>query len=71
MTEGQARTTANVILTAAAVGAAVVVLRSPSLRRLAWRLARTYASGPFAVFAATMVRDAWDASVPRDGVSVR
>lgn len=41
MTEATARTVANVILGAAAVGAAVVILRTPPLRRLAWGLART------------------------------
>ena len=64
MTEAQARRTANVIMTAAAVGAAVVVLRSPSLRRLVWRLARNYATGPLAALAATTVRTAWDQSTP-------
>jgi len=62
MKESHARTTANVIMAVAAVGAAVIVLRSPSLRRMAWRLARTYATGPLAVLAATTVRTAWDQS---------
>jgi len=60
MTESQARTTANVVMAAAALGAAVIVLRSPRLRQLAWQLARRYATGPLAVYAATTVRDAWD-----------
>ena len=62
MTEKQARTVANGIMAAAAVGAAVFVLRSPKLRRMAWQLARQYAGGPLAVWAAGSVRDAWDAS---------
>ena len=62
MTEKQARTVANTLMAAAAVGAAVVVMRSPKLRRMAWQLARQYASGPLAVWAAASVRDAWDAS---------
>jgi hypothetical protein len=62
MTEAQARTTANVLIATAAVGVAVVVLRSPSLRRMVWRLAKQYASGPLAAYAATTVRQAWDAS---------
>ena len=49
-------------MVAAAVGAVVVVMRSPKLRRIAWQLARQYASGPLAVWAAGSVRDAWDAS---------
>ena len=38
-------------MAAAALGAAVLVLRSPKLRRLAWQLARQYATGPLAVLA--------------------
>lgn len=56
-------------MAAAALGAAVIVLRNPKLRRLAFQLARQYASGPLAAWAATSVRDAWDqsksASAPR------
>jgi hypothetical protein len=66
VTESQARTAANVVLAAAALGAAVIVLRSPKLRRLAVQLARQYAGGPLAAWAATSVRDAWDASAPRN-----
>jgi hypothetical protein len=62
MTESQARRTANVVMAAAALGAAVIVLRSPKLRRLAWLLARQYATGPLALAAATTVRQAWDES---------
>ena len=62
MTEANARRTANVLMTAAALGAAFVVLRSPSLRRLVWRIVKQSASGPLPGVAATMVRDAWDAS---------
>ncbi len=76
MNEEQARTTANVIMAAAAVGVAVVVFRSPSLRRLAWRGARQYAAGPLAVFLAATVHEAWEESgarrtVPGRAVSVR
>ena len=62
MTEQQARTTANLVMGAAALGAAYVVLRSPQLRRVAWQLARSWASGPLAVWAAGEVRRAWDES---------
>ena len=44
MTEERARQVANVVMAAAALGAAVLVLKSPRLRRLAWQLARHYAS---------------------------
>jgi len=62
MNEQQARTTANVVMAAAALGAAVIVLRSPALRRIAWRMVREYAGGPLAAYAATTVRTAWDES---------
>ena len=62
MTEQQARTTANVVLGAAAAGAAYLVLRTPRLRRLAWQAARSWVRGPLAVWAATEVRRAWDQS---------
>ena len=49
-------------MTAAALGAAVIVLRSPKLRRIAWQLARQYATGPLAAWTAGTVREAWEAS---------
>jgi hypothetical protein len=62
VTEQQARTTANVVMAAAALGAAVLVLRSPKLRRIAWMVARQYATGPLALWASEAVQDAWDQS---------
>ena len=64
MTEERARQVANVVMAAAALGAAVFVLRTPKLRRMAWQLARQYAAGPLAAWTATTVRDAWDRSAP-------
>jgi hypothetical protein len=69
VTEDQARTTANVLMAAAALGAEVIVLRHPTLRRLAWQLARAYASGPLAAGIAAIVRDAWDHSAPAGGMN--
>jgi hypothetical protein len=66
VTEKQARTTANVVMAAAALGAAVFVMRTPKLRRMAWQLARQYAAGPLAVWASGMVQEAWDESGRRD-----
>jgi len=60
-----------VIMVAAAVGAALIVLRSPSLRRLAWTVAKQYAKGPLPILLAATVRDAWHDSDPRTGGSVR
>jgi hypothetical protein len=62
MTEQQARTAADVVIAAAVIGAAVIVLRSPKLRRMAWQLARLYAAGPVAAWTAATVRQAWDES---------
>jgi len=62
MTEKQARTVANIVMAGAAAGAAFVVFRNPKLRRMAWQLAKQYASGPLAVWAASTVRTAWDES---------
>jgi hypothetical protein len=65
MTEERARQVANVVMAAAALGAAVIVLRSPRLRRTAWQLARQYAAGPLAAWTAATVRGAWDESERR------
>jgi hypothetical protein len=48
-------------MAAAAVGAAVIVLRSPSLRRLVWGLLKR-SRGPLAAYSAMLVRDAWEQS---------
>ena len=53
------------MMAAAALGAAVFVLRSPKLRRMLWQAARQYAGGPLAAWSATLVRDAWDDSAAR------
>jgi len=75
MTEERARQTANVVMAAAALGAAVFVLRSPRLRRMAWQLARQYAAGPLAAWTASTLRGAWDesgqSSVRRAAASAR
>jgi hypothetical protein len=66
MTRKQAETTANVVLFAAAGAAAFIVLRNPRLRRLAWQIARQYATGPLAIWGAELVRESWqDSGRPR------
>lgn len=45
MTSDTTEKVANVIIAAAAIGVVVVVLRTPSLRRLAWNLTRTALTG--------------------------
>jgi len=59
MTNEQASRVANVVLAAAAVGAAAVVLRIPFLRRLAWRLAVTAATGVVPAWIGREVRQGW------------
>jgi hypothetical protein len=65
MTEEQARRTANVIMFAGAAGAVYFVLKDRRLRRLAWQLARGWATGPLVAWSATEIRRAWDASAGR------
>jgi hypothetical protein len=62
MTEETARTTANVILGAAAVAAAIFVARTPPLRRLAWRLAVTALTASIPAWLGKEITDAWAAS---------
>ena len=56
MTADRAEKIANVLLTAAGVGAAVYVLKTPSLRRLAWRAAVTAVTGTLPVWFAQEVK---------------
>ena len=60
-----ARTLANVILGAAALGAAVVVLRTPPLRRLAFGLVRTAVTVTLPVWLSREVKQAWSDSGAR------
>jgi hypothetical protein len=66
MTDDQARRAANVILGIAAAGAAIYILKTPPLRRAAWRFASTAISGPVAAWFATELRRTWaESAVPR------
>ena len=65
MTEESARKVANVMLGAAAVGAAVVVLRTPALRRMAAGLAITALTGTMPAWLRSELQRAWDESEPR------
>ena len=60
--EDSARTVANVIVGAAALGAAVVILRTPALRRLAFGLARTALTVTIPAWLSREVHEAWAAS---------
>jgi hypothetical protein len=63
--EETARTVANVVVGAAAIGAAVVILRTPALRRVAFGLLRTAAVSAIPAWLAREVKQAWQASDPR------
>jgi hypothetical protein len=60
--EETARTVANVIMATAAIGAAVVVLRTPALRRLAFGLARTAVTTGIPLWLSREIKDAWESS---------
>lgn len=65
MTPAQTENAANVIIAVAAVGLAVVVLRTPALRRLAWNLARTAVTVSLPAWLSREVQQAWAESAPR------
>lgn len=62
MREETARTIANVVVGAAVLGAAVVILRTPALRRLAFGLARTAIVTGIPAWLTREVTEAWQAS---------
>jgi hypothetical protein len=70
MTHAHAERLATLLLGAAVTGAALLVLRTPTLRRPAWQILRMglAAAGPWLV---AEVRTAWDESAraSRDGTS--
>jgi hypothetical protein len=59
MTRARARTGANVRLVTAGVAAAYVVLRTPSLRRLAAQAARVWLGASVPVYLLEQTRRAW------------
>ena len=65
MTEHTARQVANVALGAAAVGAAVFVLKTPPLRRLVVGLAVTALTTSLPLWLRSEVQQAWSASARR------
>jgi hypothetical protein len=60
--EDTARTVANIVMGAAALGAAVVVLRTPALRRLAFGLIRTAIVTGLPAWLSREIKQAWDES---------
>ena len=66
MTDESARRVANLMIGAAAAGIAYYVIRTPSLRRVAWRLAVTALTGTLPAWFARETRAAWAASGRRE-----
>ena len=62
MTNERAEQAANIVLAAAAIGVTVMVMRTPALRRVAWRLAVTALTGSLPAWVSKEVRHAWSES---------
>ena len=62
MTRSSAETTANFVMAAAALGAAVYVLKTPQLRRLAWQLSLATMTGMLPAWITQEIRAGRDAS---------
>jgi hypothetical protein len=62
MTQSSAEKTASFVMAAAAIGAAVYVLKTPYLRRLAWQLSLVTMTGMLPAWITQEIRAGWDAS---------
>jgi hypothetical protein len=62
MTQSSADKLANVVLGVAAIGAAVYVLKTPPLRRLAWQLSLAAMTGTVPAWITQQIRAGWEAS---------
>jgi len=65
MTQSSAERFANIVMGAAAIGAAYYVLKTPRLRRTAWRLIGVAATGAIPAWIAQEIRSSWDATAPQ------
>ena len=65
MTEPQAERVANLVIGAAAIGAAIYVLRKPALRRLVWGAARNTLSAGVPAWLVAETRNGWAGSADR------
>ena len=59
MTERQAETIANLVIGAAALGAAIYVLRKPALRRVLWGAARNTLIAGVPAWLVAETRNGW------------
>lgn len=62
MTQSSAEKVANVVIGAAVLGAALYVLKTPRLRRLAWQLSLAAMTGMAPAWISQEIRAAWEAS---------
>jgi hypothetical protein len=62
MTQANAEKVANVFIGAAVAGAAYYILKTPSLRRLAWRLTIAAVTGTIPAWLTQEIRNGWEAS---------
>ena len=64
MTQSSAEKFANVVIGVAAVTAAYYVLKTPQLRRAAWRLGVAALTGTVPAWLSQEIRNSWEASGP-------
>jgi len=64
MTQANAEKVANVLIGAAVVSAAYYVIRTPQLRRVAWRLTVAALTGTIPAWLTQEIRNGWEASAP-------
>jgi hypothetical protein len=62
MTQSSAEKFANVLIGAAAVGVAYYVIRTPQLRRAAWRLGVAALTGTIPAWVSQEIRNSWEAT---------
>jgi hypothetical protein len=62
MTQSSAEKIANIVMGAAAIGAAYYVLKTPRRRRLAWQLTVAAATGTIPAWLTQQIRSSWEAS---------
>ena len=69
MTQSSAERFANVVIGAAAIGAAAYVLKTPQLRRFAWQSSLAAITGMLPAWISQEIRGAWEASGQHSGVA--
>ena len=70
MTQSSAERAATVVIGVVAVGAAYYVLRTPPLRRTAWRLAIAALTGTIPAWVSQEIKTSWEASGQRPDLNV-